>query len=55
MEYYISNSSVRGDTVLDPFMGCGSVGVACNNLGRSFIGIEIDEKYYSIAKERIGD
>ncbi len=55
MEYYISNSSVRGDTVLDPFMGSGSVGVACNNLGRKFIGIEIDEKYYNIAKERIGD
>ncbi len=40
-------------TVLDPFMGSGSVGVACANLGRKFIGIEIDERFYDIACERI--
>ena len=41
------------NTVLDPFMGSGTTGVACANLGRKFIGIEIDEKYFDIACERI--
>ena len=40
-------------TVIDPFMGSGTTGVACANLGRKFIGIEIDEKYFDIACERI--
>lgn len=40
-------------TVLDPFMGSGSTGVACNNLNRKFIGIEQDPTYFEIAKERI--
>lgn len=39
--------------VLDPFMGSGTTGVACANLGRSFIGIEIERKYFDIAVERI--
>lgn len=39
--------------ILDPFMGSGTTGVACANLGRSFIGIEIDRKYFDIACERI--
>lgn len=39
--------------VLDPFMGSGTTGVACMNLGREFIGIEIEEKYFDIACERI--
>lgn len=55
MEYYISNSSDVGDTVLDPFMGSGSVGVACNNLGRSFVGMEIDYEYFKVALERVED
>lgn len=42
-------------TILDPFMGSGTTGVACRNLGRNFIGIEIDDKYYEIAKNRIMD
>jgi site-specific DNA-methyltransferase (adenine-specific) len=42
-----------GDNILDPFMGSGTTGVACMNLGRKFIGIEICEKYYNIAVERI--
>jgi DNA modification methylase len=42
-----------GTTVLDPFMGSGSTGVACANLGRKFIGIEIDRQYFDIACERI--
>jgi len=41
------------DQVLDPFMGSGTTGVACANLGRKFIGIEIEEKYFDIACERI--
>ena len=40
-------------TVLDPFMGSGTTGVACANLGRRFIGIEIEERYFTIACERI--
>ena len=39
--------------VLDPFLGSGSTGVACAYLGRRFIGIEIDRKYFDIACERI--
>ena len=45
-------SYVEG-AILDPFMGSGTTGVACANLGRKFIGIEIDEKYFDIACERI--
>ena len=45
--------SLPGGVVLDPFLGSGTTGVACQHLGREFIGIEIDEKYYNIAKERI--
>lgn len=40
-------------TVLDPFMGSGTTGVACMNLGRKFIGVEIEKKYFDIAVERI--
>ena len=40
-------------TILDPFMGSGTTGVACANLGRKFIGIEIERKYFDIACERI--
>ena len=53
MKILIENSSDENNLVLDPFMGIGSTGVACKELNRSFIGIEIDEKYYNIAKERI--
>ena len=41
------------ETILDPFMGSGTTGVACANLGRKFIGIEIEPKYFDIACERI--
>lgn len=50
----IKTSSNPGDMVLDMFMGSGSTGVACENTGRDFIGIELDEKYFEIAKQRIG-
>jgi hypothetical protein len=46
-------SWLAGDTVIDPFMGSGTTGVACANLGRKFIGIEIEPKYFDIACERI--
>ena len=42
-----------GDTILDPFMGSGTTGVACVQTGRNFIGIEIDPTYFEIAKKRI--
>jgi len=46
-------SAWPSNCVLDPFMGSGTTGVACANLGRKFIGIEIEEKYFDIACERI--
>lgn len=52
-EIFIQNSSNKGEIILDPFMGTGSCGVACEKLGRNFIGIEIDKKYYDIAEKRI--
>ena len=53
MKILIENSSEQNDFVLDPFMGIGSTGIASKELNRNFIGIEIDEKYFNIAKERI--
>ena len=50
---HIKSWSNEGDIVLDPFLGSGTTGVAAKNLNRNFIGIELDEKYYQIAKERI--
>lgn len=44
-----------GQTVMDPFMGSGTTGVACKNLKRNFIGIEKDKEYFKIAKQRIED
>jgi site-specific DNA-methyltransferase (adenine-specific) len=53
MEYLIKTYTNEGDTVLDFTMGSGTTGVAAKNLGRNFIGIERDEKYFQIAQERI--
>ena len=53
MEHIIKVHTNEGDTVLDPFMGSGTTGVACKHLNRNFIGIELDEKYFNIALERI--
>lgn len=53
MSFYIKNSSNHQEVVLDPFMGSGTTGVACVKLGRKFIGIELDEKYFDIACRRI--
>jgi site-specific DNA-methyltransferase (adenine-specific) len=49
----ILNFTKQGDTILDPFMGSGTTGVACKELGRNFIGIEISKEYFEIAKRRI--
>ena len=53
LEYLIKTYTQEGETVLDNTMGSGSTGVAALNLHRKFIGIELDEKYFEIAKERI--
>lgn len=53
MEFYVANSSNVADTILDPFMGSGSTGIACLNLNRNFIGIEKDSTYFELAKNRI--
>ena len=53
MEYLIHTYTNEGDTVLDFTMGSGTTGVACVNTGRDFIGIELDKKYFEIARERI--
>lgn len=49
----VGNSSNEGDTVFDPFMGIGGCGVSCEKLGRKFIGVELDERYFNIAQSRI--
>ena len=53
MQHIINSSTRQTDTVLDPFMGSGSTGVACVTSGRKFIGIEIDPDYFAIACARI--
>ena len=54
LEWLIKTYSNENDIVLDNCMGSGSTGVACVNTNRNFIGIELDENYFKIAKERIG-
>lgn len=53
MKKLIARLSRPGDTVFDPFMGSGTTGVACVQTGRNFIGCEISEDYFNIAKKRI--
>jgi site-specific DNA-methyltransferase (adenine-specific) len=53
MEYLIKTYTNENETVLDFTMGSGTTGVACKNLNRDFIGIEMDEGYFNIAKNRI--
>ena len=55
MEWIIRNFTQEGETILDPFMGSGTTGVACAKLGREFMGIELHEPYYEIAKKRISE
>lgn len=53
LEKFLTNHTSEYDVVFDPFTGSGSTGVACSNLNRKFIGIELDEGYFDIAKCRI--
>jgi site-specific DNA-methyltransferase (adenine-specific)/modification methylase len=53
LQKVVKIASNKGDIVLDPFMGVGSVGVAALRLGRRFLGIEIEEKYYKAAEKRL--
>lgn len=53
LEWLVLTYSNIGDTVLDNCMGSGSTGIACKNTGRNFVGIELDNNYFEIAKERI--
>lgn len=53
MEALVRDYSREGDIVLDPFMGAGTTGVACVNLGRRFIGVEIDQAHFDLACKRI--
>jgi len=53
LEHIIKIASKPGDLIFDPFMGVGSTGVAALSLGRRFIGVEIDEKYFEAAKKRL--
>jgi len=55
IEGFIVNNSDHSDIILDPFMGSGTTGVACVNNGRYFIGIELDDDYFQLAKDRIND
>ena len=55
LEYLIKTYTNEGDTVLDNCMGSGSTGVACVNTKRDFIGVELDENYFDIARRRIND
>jgi len=52
---HIISWSNEGDTILDPFAGSGTTGVACKNLNRNFIGIELDPEYCEIAEKRINE
>jgi hypothetical protein len=55
MEYILKYWSKEGDTILDPTMGSGTMGVACKNMNRNFIGIEKELEFYELARERIGE
>lgn len=53
IEYFLRTYTKEGDTVLDPYMGSGTTGVAAANLRRKFVGVELDPKYFEVAKQRI--
>lgn len=55
IEGLIELLSKEGETIFDPFMGSGTTGIACINTKRKFIGIEKDDKYFEIAKNRINN
>ena len=53
-KYFIKGATKPGDLVLDPFMGTGTTGLACRELGRDYIGFELQDSYIEIAEKRIG-
>jgi site-specific DNA-methyltransferase (adenine-specific) len=53
MEWLADLTTKPGEVIIDPFMGSGTTGLACQNLGRDFIGIELDPGYFEIARQRI--
>ena len=55
LEFFLKYWSDEGDTILDPTMGSGSTGVACKKLNRNFIGFELDETIFNVAKERLNN
>ena len=55
MEWCIGHLPAEAHTILDPFMGSGTTGVACQKLGRAFIGIELDPEYFAIACKRVDE
>ena len=55
LKYLIKTYTNEGDMVLDNCMGSGSVGVACINTNRHFIGIELNKKYFNVARQRLND
>jgi DNA modification methylase len=55
MEWMVEKASLEGNTILDPFMGSGTTGVACAKMGRRFIGIEIEPRYFDLACKRIAE
>lgn len=52
-DWFIEKFTKEHDTIIDPFMGLGTTGISCKKYNRDFIGIEINEQYFNIAKERI--
>jgi DNA modification methylase len=54
-EMAILNFSKEGQTILDPFMGTGTTGIVCKQNNRNFIGIDISQDYFNIAKNRIAE
>ena len=55
MEYLVKTYTIENEIVLDFTMGSGTTGIACKQLNRSFIGIEMDDKYFDIASKRINE
>ena len=55
MEYFINLLSNENDTILDPFMGSGTTGVACKKLKRNFIGYDLNKEYCEIALKRLNN
>ena len=53
MEWLIERLTNEGDIVLDPFMGSGTTGVACQKLNRDFIGCELSDEYFEMAQKRL--